>query len=92
MVFSVVPPQKGQKKLTPRENFVGLLVAGGIALGFAIVVVLKGPKSGNPPPPIVLWVLLLLAAVFGVVAFFAWLHGQSEPDAPSQDQDSEEEK
>ena len=97
MVFIFIPPsKKAATKESPRETAMALFIVALIVLGFAMVAVLVGPKSGNPPPPIVFWALFTLFAIFALVGFFSWLKWQGEGDAPTeeppQDSHSGEEK
>jgi len=84
MVF-IPPPhvlqQKGGKKQSPREVAQGMFVVFVIMLGIALFVFIAGPRSNNPPPPAVGYAVSGLALIFGLVAFFAWMHAQSEGDS-----------
>jgi hypothetical protein len=92
MVYVHVPHTHGATKKSPHETAIAFYIVALITLGFAIFVVLVGPKTGSPPPPIVRWVLITMFASIGLLALFSLLKWQGEDDGPSQDPDSEEEK
>jgi CDP-diglyceride synthetase len=91
MVFVFVPPRKDGRKASPRETVTGLFIAALIAIGFALFVVLIGPKSGSPPPAIVKWVLASLAVIVAFAGFFTWLRHVGEGDEAERDNTSQEE-
>jgi hypothetical protein len=64
------------------ETTVGMFVVFVICLGITLFVFIVGPRDDNPPPPAVGYAVSALTLLFGLVAFFSWLHEQSEPDSP----------
>lgn len=92
MVFVFVPPPNDGRKASPHEAAAGLFIVALIVIGFALFIVLIGPKSGSPPPAIVKWVLASIAAILAFVGFFTWLRWSGEGDDAGQDNNSNEEK
>ena len=92
MVFIFVPPLKGGRRTSRRQDAVGLFIAAMIALGFAIFVVFLGPRGASPPPPMVKWVLVGVAVILAFVGFFSWLRHAGEGDDAGQDNNSSEEQ
>lgn len=92
MVFVYVPRNDRKRKASPRERAISFFIAVMIALGFAIFVVILGPKSGPKPPAYVLWTLIGIAVIIGFIGFFSWLHSAGEGDDAGQDNNPNEEK
>lgn len=86
MVF-IPPPHmlqgKGDKKASPRETAVGMFVVFVILLVIALFIFILGPRSNNPPPLVVGYAVSGMALLFGLIAFFSWMHAQNEGDEPA---------
>lgn len=92
MVFVYVPRNDRKRKASPRERAISFFIAVMIALGFAIFVVILGPKSGPKPPAYVLWTLIGIAVIIGFIGFFSWLNHKSDGGDQAQDNNSKEEQ
>jgi quinol-cytochrome oxidoreductase complex cytochrome b subunit len=91
MVFVYVPRKDRKRKASPRERAISFFIAAMLAIGFAILVVMLGPKHGPKPPAYVLWVLVGVAVALCFVAFFSWLnHGNDSSDESLDNNPNEE--